>query len=178
MIDNQTFRSREEIETELQKLMVHGLRGPNAAWPVVHRLFDEVRAYGAAEERAKGADEQDPVGYLHVLNNGFDPADSVVLSATKDCPWGILDECNSAKHTFSPVYDRPASAVALEARVKELEDAINTVCERISAPAWTICANTHCERAEECRSPSECGGTGKPGALRILLAVLKREGGV
>ena len=121
MTDNRTFRSREEIETELQKLMVHGLRGPNAAWPVVHRLFDEVRAYGAAEERAKGADEQDPVGYRHVLNNGVDPGDSVVLSETKDCPWGILNEFNSAKHTFSPLYGRPASALALEARVKELE---------------------------------------------------------
>ena len=26
---------------------------------------------------------------------------------------------------------------------------------------WKICPSTHCERAQECRAPHECSGTGK-----------------
>lgn len=26
---------------------------------------------------------------------------------------------------------------------------------------WRICPSTHCERAQECRSPHECSGTGR-----------------
>lgn len=52
----QNVRSREEIETELQRLLTHGVRGPNAAWQVVHRIFDEVRAYGAEEQHRKIAE--------------------------------------------------------------------------------------------------------------------------
>lgn len=53
---NSVVRPREEIESELQRLFTHGIRGPNAVWPVVHRIFDEVLAYGAEEQRRKDAD--------------------------------------------------------------------------------------------------------------------------
>lgn len=36
-------RSREEIETELQRILVKGVRGPEAAWAAATRLYDEIR---------------------------------------------------------------------------------------------------------------------------------------
>ncbi|GBQ85277.1 hypothetical protein AA14337_3030 [Acetobacter malorum DSM 14337] len=36
-------RSREEIETELQRTLVKGVRGPEAAWAAATRLYDEIR---------------------------------------------------------------------------------------------------------------------------------------
>lgn len=46
-----TIRTREEIEMEMARLLTHGVRGPNTAMQDVHRLFDEVREFGAAEFR-------------------------------------------------------------------------------------------------------------------------------
>lgn len=36
-------RSREEIETELQKAFTRGAIGPNAGWALAHVLYDEIR---------------------------------------------------------------------------------------------------------------------------------------
>jgi len=42
----------------LRRLLTHGVRGPNAAMQVVHRIFDEVRAFGASEEQSVSRAEQ------------------------------------------------------------------------------------------------------------------------
>ncbi|BCZ75869.1 hypothetical protein [Acetobacter phage phiAX1] len=108
----QNVRTREEIETELQRLFTHGVRGPNAAWQIVHRIFDEVRAYGAEEQRRK---DGEIAGYLSpelasVLRRKF-PGAAVTLSAHKT-------------HTrYVPVYYGPANVAALEARIASLEEA-------------------------------------------------------
>jgi len=52
----QRARTREEVEIELHRHLTHGVRGPNAAWEVVHRIFDEVRAYGEEDQHRKNAE--------------------------------------------------------------------------------------------------------------------------
>ncbi|WP_139064386.1 hypothetical protein [Gluconobacter morbifer] len=127
-------------------------------------FVSEIEARCAEEQRRKDAEGKELIDLTALkAEQGFD-CDEGRLDP------GVLDKIKKGRLT-------PANVAALEARVKVLEDAINAACERLSAPAWTICANTHCERADECRSPAECGGTGKPGALRILRAALTREGG-
>jgi len=40
---------------------------------------------------------------------------------------------------------------------------------------WERCPSTHCERAQECRSPHECSGTGRRLAIHVDAAE-KRAG--
>lgn len=47
----QPIRTQEEIETELHQLLMRGVRESDAAWSIVFRIFDEVKEYGAEEQR-------------------------------------------------------------------------------------------------------------------------------
>ncbi|WP_122050384.1 hypothetical protein [Asaia bogorensis] len=102
------FRSREEIEMEMGRLLTHGVRGPNAAMQVVHRIFEEVREFGAAEQRHRDEGEVKPVGrvtgHWADLTPKFDGWDTGVLLAI-----GTL------------VYTQPANVVSIRRRVEKLE---------------------------------------------------------
>jgi hypothetical protein len=56
-------------------------------------------------------------------------------------------------------------------RRANLEDTLAALSSQSPAPAsdnWTRCPSTHCERAQECRNPSECSGTGRAKRERDL----------
>ncbi|MBS0994727.1 hypothetical protein [Gluconobacter cerinus] len=108
----QNVRTREEIETELQRLFTHGIRGPNAAWQVVHRIFDEVRAYGAEEQRRKDGERQEPVVWIKQSELNYNwPSEA-----------GVWRSCQLREFTI-PLYTHPANVTALEARIAELTEA-------------------------------------------------------
>ena len=46
-------------------------------------------------------------------------------------------------------------------RYGEMEKRHDPHIRALMSRPWELCPSTHCERAQECRSPSECSGTGK-----------------
>lgn len=94
--------------------------------------------------------------------------DEVEAVQAKQHHWAASRHCRVVE--VNPVDDTYE-----EQRKSELVGAIWQARAVLEQPEWKNCANTHCERKQECRDHAECGGTGKQAALRILREVLSGE---
>lgn len=151
----QNVRTREEIETELQRLFTHGVRGPNAAWQVVHRIFDEVRAYGAAEQRRKDAATSDEA--LEEMTVERDNAEEFIRKFAERVLGHSVEW--SSSYGFGAAFVDVADRVdALEAEIADLKKALRHV-------TWTA-------------SEYGLGKIGHESAVNRARAALTREEGV
>ncbi|GAD26440.1 hypothetical protein NBRC3257_1439 [Gluconobacter thailandicus NBRC 3257] len=116
------MRTREEIETELQRLFTHGVRGPNAAWQIVHRIFDEVRDYGAEEQRRKDVEGQKPVAWLIEDKSKGVPGKAFTEDRAVTCK-GDADYFVRFNFSAQPLFAHSANVAALEAEIAELKEA-------------------------------------------------------
>ena len=151
-------------EEQLRSLM--GVISPQAEYPLVADLLSrhlaEAEARGAEEQRRKDADGQEPFGYLITEHSGDGNQSATTFTKHPVSP----EDMSELQLTSLPVYDRPANVAALEARVKELDEAIQ-FHDRVKAAS-----------VSEKIAVGQDAYNRMDAAMRSVVAALKREGGV
>ncbi|MFT8354544.1 MAG: hypothetical protein ABF617_08060 [Gluconobacter japonicus] len=160
---SQTFRSRDEQMADLADCLIKDGSGFHRSTIdyTAYSFIEEAEVRGAAEERAKAAEGQEPVAWQYEAEGlgewinrevGYGPYIWRLC-----CSHYKPDMGRPSYRNLSPLYDRPANVAALEARVKELEG----VCRHV---VWTV---------EE----HGLGSRGHDSAVQAARAALTREGG-
>ncbi len=89
----------------------------------------------------------------------------------RDAAKAALAEANATDNR-APIIRQLTSAMetirAQSATLAKAREALQTIA---TTEPWQRCPSTHCERSQECRSPSECSGTGRGIAKRALAAI-------
>lgn len=117
---NKPVRSRDEQIVDLGARIFVGMRNHTDSMCEAQRHIDEAEARGAAEERGKIADRQEPSAWTWVHDHG-------------DIGWrrefGIKEphRCFDFIRDIAPLYTRPSNVAALGARVKELEAVLDGI---------------------------------------------------
>lgn len=93
------MRSREEIETELQRHLTKGVRGPNAAWAIVHKFYDEVRNKAVADHIEASDDMNNNIKRGQTVSN------KEMVRLYLGAPCGLLKTMNIRSSSMSLSYD-------------------------------------------------------------------------
>jgi len=103
------FRTREAQKTALAEALEDGM-SRHASTEEAERHIAEAEARGAAEQRRKDAEGDDPKAWI-VTQGFYVPFVTLDVGLLRGKPHSIV----------TPLYTRPANVAALEDRVKELE---------------------------------------------------------
>ncbi|WP_408872924.1 hypothetical protein [Gluconobacter roseus] len=124
-VQSSAFRSRDAQIRAIANDWIDTGMGRDIAYEWASEVVHEAEARGAAEQRRKDAEGQEPVGY--VSHGGLEYLASGKgmrvqnLYGYPDNTWPV------------PLYTRPANVAALEARVKELEGERDALKKQIQA---------------------------------------------
>ena len=163
---NEPVRSRDRQIVGLGARIFVGMRNHTDSKCEAQRHIEEAEARGAEEQRRKDAEGQEPAGYAsrgaleHLATRSAPRVQN--LYGYSDNRWDI------------PLYTHPANVAALEARVKELEEAIEDY--------FSARAGCEVECVSRTGEPEQGAKREARNDLRIaferkISAALKREGG-
>ena len=180
---NKPVRSRDEQIEDLASQIFFGARNHTDGMFEAKRHIEEAEARGAAEQRRKDGEGQEPMAYCAELATMRD-METGEYSGWK---WRLQDRpfhvpADSIRE-YHALYPKPANVAALEARIAELEsvlsDCVQVLSGNESNTGYCCCGTEESSHLGDMgHSYVDEGDYIRSNILGNARAALKREGGV